>query len=101
MKMKIKYLQKESVQARILHLLQAVTTVWVFVLLRGYCLAALVYTYIDNTAAMDLIIYTKKFESTCCSSAIPTSCYIYNMMIAYMLIITTVDASLVGSRPFV
>jgi len=71
-------------QARILHLLQAVTTVWVLVLLRGYCLAALVYTYIDITAVMDLIIYTKKLESTFCSSAIPTSRYICNMMIAYM-----------------
>ena len=43
-------------QARILHLVQAVTTVWVLVTLLDHCSAALVYTYTDITAAMDLII---------------------------------------------
>jgi len=32
-------------QAGFLHLLQAVTTVWVLVLRKGHCSAALVYTY--------------------------------------------------------
>jgi len=56
MKMKINETPERKMQARILHLLQAVTTVWVLITLLGHCSAALVYKYIDITAAMDLII---------------------------------------------
>ena len=37
---------ERNVHASFLHLVQAVTTVWVLVLLKGYCSAALVYTCI-------------------------------------------------------
>jgi len=47
---------ERNMHARFLHLLQAVTTVWVLVTLPGYGSAALVYTYIGITAVMDLII---------------------------------------------
>jgi len=75
-------------------------TVWVLVLLRGYCSAALVYTYIVITAVMDLIIG----RSLSLLFVVPLSLHhvtlTINIMITCMLKITIVDANLAWPRPF-
>jgi len=86
--------------ARFLHLLQAVMTVWVLVLPKGYYSAALVYTYIDITAVMDLIIQRSLSVLLAVLLSLHHVTLTINIMVTCMLKITTVDGSLVWPRPF-